>query len=140
MRGGIEMKNKWDTKSLLIFTIVIGLLILPTFTLAKEMVQEWELINPEGVVKIEPMKINPHPTTLQGKTVVLRWNGKQNGDKFLNQVAELLAEKVKDVKIIKAYELVLQHNTISQNQDQSMQVAKEIAAMKPDIVIGSQAD
>jgi len=134
------MKNKWDTKSLLIFTIVIGLLILPTFTLAKEMVQEWELINPEGVVKIEPMKINPHPTTLQGKTVVLRWNGKQNGDKFLNQVAELLAEKVKDVKIIKAYELVLQHNTISQNQDQSMQVAKEIAAMKPDIVIGSQAD
>jgi hypothetical protein len=134
------MKNKWDTKSLLIFTILIGFLMVPTFTLAKEMVQEWELINPEGVVKIEPMKINPHPTTLQGKTVVLRWNGKQNGDKFLNQVAELLAEKVKDVKIIKAYELVLQHNTISQNQDQSMQVAKEIAAMKPDIVIGSQAD
>jgi hypothetical protein len=125
---------------LLLFTVLIGLLFLPALTLAKEAIQQWELINPEGVAKLEPMKINPHPATLQGKTVVLRWNGKQNGDKFLNQVADLLAEKVKDVKVIKAYELVHQHNTISQNQDQSMQVAKAIAAMKPDIVIGSQAD
>ena len=127
-------------RSLVILAILIGSLAISDVTLASETIQQWELISPEGVAKIEPMKINLHPTTLQGKTVVLRWNGKQNGDKFLNQVAELLAKNVKDVKVLKDYERVHQHNTISQNQDQSMQVAKEIAAMKPDIVIGSQAD
>ena len=38
----------------------------------KEQRQQWEVLNPEGVIKIEAMKINDHPSTLEGKTVVLR--------------------------------------------------------------------
>jgi hypothetical protein len=45
----------------------------------------------EGKIpKVGLIKLNPHPFTLEGKTVVLRWNGKYNGDNFLNRIAELL--------------------------------------------------
>jgi hypothetical protein len=70
--------------------------------MAQGTAQEWTLVNPEGVIKIEPMKVNAHPATLEGKTVLLRWNGKHNGNNFLDRVAELLARDVKNVKIIKS--------------------------------------
>ncbi len=103
--------------------------------------QTWEILNPQGVVKIEPMKINPHPSTLEGKTVLLRWNGKHNGDKFLGRVAELLAQKVKGIHIIKSWEVAPETvDPISGSQERSMELMKKLAAFKPDLVIGSQAD
>ena len=45
-------------------------------------VREWKLVNPEGVVVVEPVEISPRITSLEGKTVLLRWNGKHNGDNF----------------------------------------------------------
>jgi hypothetical protein len=44
----------------------------------------------EKVPKVGPVKINPHPASLEGKTVLLRWNEKMNGDKYLTRVGELL--------------------------------------------------
>ena len=120
--------------------ILIGLLSLPITALAKEGGQEWVLVNPEGVMKIEPMKVNPHPTTLRGKTVLLRWNGKHNGDNFLNRVAELLSKEVKDVKIIKSWQVAPETAIIAGNPDRSQQFVKKLSSPRPDIVIGSQAD
>jgi len=135
------MKKKLCKKGrLLLFTVLIGLLSIPALSLAKEAAQEWELINPQGVVKIVPMEVNPHPSTLEGKTVMLRWNGKHNGDLFLDRVAELLADKVKDVKIIKSWQVVLETADISQNENKSKQFVQKLATFKPDIVIGSQCD
>ena len=88
-------------KILVIFLLSPVFLAIPGTTFCEEGGQRWEVLNPEGVIKIEPMEINPHPSTLEGKTVLLRWNGKHNGDKFLDRVAELLAQKVKDINIIK---------------------------------------
>jgi hypothetical protein len=134
------MKKKWSTKSLLALAILIGFLTVPALTLGKEAVQQWDLINPEGAIKIEPMKVNPHPTTLVGKTVVLRANGKHNADNFLNRIAELLQKEVKDIKIIKAWEVAPETNTISQNPDLSKKFAEKIASFKPNLVIASQCD
>ena len=120
--------------------ILIGLLSLPITGLAKEGVQEWVLVNPEGVVKIEPMKVNPHPTTLQGKTVLLRWNEKMNGDKYLARVGELLGQQVKNLRIIKLWELDKSTASISKDLQASEQVAATIAKLKPDLVIAAQAD
>jgi hypothetical protein len=140
-KGGINMKNKLCKRGcLLLFTVLIGLLSIPVLGFAKEAVQEWELINPQGVVKIVPMEVNPHPSTLEGKTVMLRWNGKHNGDLFLDRVAELLAEKIKDIKIIKSWQVALETADISQNENKSKQFVQKLAAFKPDIVIGSQCD
>src|SRR5512137_690464 len=87
------------------FTVLVALLMLPVIASGKETSQEWELVNPEGVIKVEPMKVNPHPSTLEGQTVVLRWNGKHNGNNFLNRIAELLTQKVPAAKVIKLYEI-----------------------------------
>jgi hypothetical protein len=86
------------------------------------------------------IQLNPHPASLEGKTVVLRWNGKPNGDKLLTRVGELLTEQVKDVKVIKMWEVDPSTAVISDSAEVSAQIAGKIAAQKPDIVIASQCD
>jgi len=122
------------------YLFLATLLALPAIAFSQEAVKEITLINPEGVVNIEPMKINPHPANLEGKTVVLQWNGKQNGDNFMNQIAALLSENVKDIRIIKAWQDAPEVKIISQNPEKSKQLAQRIAAFKPDLVIAGQAD
>jgi hypothetical protein len=102
--------------------------------------QEWELLSPEGVIKIEPMKVNAHPSTLSAKTIVLRANGKQNSDNFLERVAELLEKEAKDVRVIKTWEAAPETYRSSQNPDLSKEFAEKVASFKPDLVIASQCD
>lgn len=101
-----------------------------------------EVLNPEGVVQVEPtVKLNPLPSTLEGKTIMLRWNGKHNGDRFLNRIGELLIKEVKGVKIIKSWEVAPETvEPITGSQERSMDLMKKLAAYKPDLVIGAQAD
>ena len=134
------MREKRFFHVLMAIAIPVGLLALPAATLARESVQQWELINPEGVVKIEPLQVNAHPSSLEGKTVMLRWNGKHNGDLFLDRIGELIAEKVKDVKVVKSWEVALATADISQNENRSRDFIKKLMESKPDIVIGSQCD
>lgn len=134
------MKHKRILNFLMAIAISIGLLALPVVSSAKEAVQQWELISPEGVVKIEPMKVNAHPTSLEGKTILLRWNGKHNGDNFLSRVGELLKEQVKGVKIVKSWEVAPWTATIAGNPDKSKQIVDTLAKEKPDLVIASQCD
>jgi hypothetical protein len=133
-------KKSRGKRNILFLTVLVGLLIIPVLVFAKEAVQQWELINPEGVVKIEPMQVNAHPSSLEGKTVMLRWNGKHNGDLFLDRLGELIAEKVKDVKIVKSWQIALETADISQNENKSKQFIQTLMKAKPDIVIGSQCD
>jgi hypothetical protein len=108
---------------------------------ATEDTQRQELINPEGVVHLEPLKLNPHPPTLAKKTIMLRWNGKHNGDQFLNRIGELLTEKFEGVRIIKSWQVAPDTVVaVSGSQEKSLELMKELAAFKPDIVIGSQSD
>jgi len=99
--------------------------------------QEWELVNPEGIVQLkEPVELAPRPASLEGLTIGLRANGKHNSDLFLDRVAELLEEEVKGVEIIKLWEAV----PSSFNYPLKAEDVQKIAALEPDIVIGSQAD
>ena len=66
---------------------------------------KWKLVNPEALVQIEAHPVNQHPKDLSGKTVVLYWNGKPNGDLFLDRIGELLIEKVGNLKVVKAWEV-----------------------------------
>jgi hypothetical protein len=89
---------------------------------------------------VGPVKLNAHPATLEGKTVVLRWNGKYNGDLFLNNVGELLTQQVKNVKIVKLWEVDKATADVSKNGQVSEQTAAAIAKLKPALVIAAQAD
>lgn len=101
---------------------------------------DWQLVNPEGIVNLASIVTNPQPETLEGKTVLLRWNGKHNGDIFLKKIAGLLTRKIKDIKIIKSWEVQADTATHSLSQDNSKKYAERLAALQPDIVIGSQCD
>ncbi len=120
--------------------LLIGLLVLPAAAMAQGTPQEWTLVNPEGVVKIEPMKVNAHPATLEGKTVLLRWNGKHNGNNFLDRVGELLTRDVKNIKLIKSWQVAPETAIIAGNPDKSKEIVQKLSSPKPDLVIGSQCD
>ena len=106
---------------------------------AVEKPQEWELVNPSGVIKVgqvEPAR----RITLEGKTIALRWNSKHNGNVVLDRIAELLAQKYPNTKVIKTYKTDPSLNTISGEVASSERITKALAAMKPDLVIAAQGD
>lgn len=107
---------------------------------AAEAVQEWELVIPTGV--IEQAQIDPAKriTDLKGKTIVLRWNGKNNGDLALDRLADLLAKDYPSAKIIKSYVQDPSLNSITGHVGESQRVANVIKGLGPDIVIAAQAD
>ncbi len=90
--------------------------------------------------KVGPVKMNPHPSSLEGKAVVLRWNGKYNGDRYLSRVGELISQQIKGVKIITMWEIDKSTAAISKNAEVSEQAASSIAKLKPDLVVAAQAD
>lgn len=131
-----QRKSSW-----LLWMIMLGIfLCIPQFSIAKEQAQQWELINPSGVVEIKPVLPAPRLSTLEGKTIVLRWNGKHNGDKFLDRIAELVNEKVPSANVIKLYEVDKSTIKISGSAKESARIAQVIKGLKADIVIASQAD
>ena len=146
------MKTRNCLTTMGVLLIVVGFLSLTESSFAEETtaaaspavqgLPSFEVLNPEGVIQIEPtVKLNPHPSTLEGKTIMLRWNGKHNGDRFLNRIAELLVKEVRGIKIIKSWEVAPETvEPITGSPERSMELMKKLAAYKPDLVIGSQAD
>ncbi|MDD4402169.1 MAG: hypothetical protein PHI24_09920 [Desulfitobacteriaceae bacterium] len=106
---------------------------------AAEEASTWTLVNPEGVQLIEPIELNEHPSSLEGKTVALRWNGKENGNLFLDSVAEQLEKDVTDINVIKLYETMPETNDYGPSK-MGPEVIDKVAALEPDLIIGSQAD
>lgn len=108
--------------------------------LAGETPQKWEVLNPAGEIEKTTIKPAPRITSLEGKTIVLRWNVKNNGDVFLERLAELLAQKYPTAKVVKSYKLDPSINKISGSASEAERITKVIKDLKPDIVIASQAD
>lgn len=94
----------------------------------------------EMIPKVKPVKMSPHPSSLEGRNILLRWNGKYNGDKFLTCVEEFMTKQVKNVKIIKMWEKGPDTAVISKKLEVSGQQASKIAKLKPDIVIAAHAE
>jgi hypothetical protein len=120
--------------------LLVSFCLLAGPALAAEKPQEWEIINPTGVVKKPDVKPAKRLTSLAGKTVVLRWNGKHNGDNFLQRISELLAEKEPTAKIIKAWQTDPSLNKIAGNAGESKRIANALKEMGADIVIAAQCD
>jgi hypothetical protein len=100
----------------------------------------WDLVNPEGTTQAQPFIVKPHTQSLENKTILFHWNAKHNGDIFLNKIADLLTEKVKCVKIIKAWEVAPETAVVSGNSKTSKEKARKLSAYKPDLSIASQCD
>jgi len=116
-----------------LFLLVTGMFLLLSLSGTTEAKQE-------KIPKIGPVKLNAHPSSLEGKTVLLRWNGKFNGDKYLSYLGECLTKQVKNVRLIKLWEIEKSSASISKDLQASEQVAAAVAKLKPDLVIAAQAD
>lgn len=107
---------------------------------AVEKAQEWELVNPTGIIEKAAVDPAARLTALEGKTIALRWNGKHNGDVALDRLAVLLSEKYPGARMLKTYATDKSLNAISGTAAESERIAKAVAAVKPDLVIASQCD
>lgn len=112
----------------------------PHLSVTGETAPQWELINPSGVIEVTFFKTALRLSSLDGKTIVLRWNEKHNGDNFLNRIAELLKKNVSSAKVIKLYETDKSTSEISGSAEESVRIAEVIKGLKADIVIAAQAD
>lgn len=113
---------------------------------------EMELVRPDGIVHIDPINVLPHPKSLDGKTIALKWSSKPNGDIMLSRVAELIAKEYPTAKVIKTWEGQASGATgtlgatgsllvgWSTGKARSVEMAKAMQALKPDLVIGGQGD
>ncbi len=98
--------------------------------------QEWILRNPVSEVGVDKFEPAARITELKGKTVGLVWNGKPNGDVFLNQVAKHLSARFDGLNIVRLWEVRPETKTIYGN---SMDNLKFIAKTA-DLIIGASAD
>lgn len=104
----------------------------------------WQLVSPEGVCKAKLEKIASRPSSLEGKTVGLYWNTKPRGKEALNEIANLLSARVKDIKFIRYWEalpesmIITGLESIQESIDQK--VVHDMVGLKPDIVLCSQGD
>ncbi len=101
---------------------------------------KWRLVNPEATIQTDARSVNQHPTNLVEKTVVLYWNGKPNGDIFLNRIGELLMDKIGNIKVIKAWEAIPSTKDADQTRGVSRVTAEKLAGLNPDLVIGAPGD
>jgi ABC-type Fe3+-hydroxamate transport system substrate-binding protein len=126
-----------NVRCILVFLAALSLLAATAWA---EPPQEWEVLNPAGVMQKATVKPAARVASLDGKTIVLRWNGKNNGDVALDKLAELLAKKAPTAKIVKSYALDPSINKIAGSPGESERINKVIMGHKPDLVIASQAD
>ena len=79
----------------------------------------------------------PRINTFNKKRVGLLWNGKPNGDYFLNRVGTLLKEKYKEADMVKFWEI--DPNRTAHPERKTDEVLDSIAK-NSDIVISAQGD
>ena len=93
---------------------------------------------PTGVVITKKYSdIASRVSTFKGKRIGLLWNGKPNGDIFLNRVAEILEETYSDVEVIKLWEVDSEGTAfVHKYSDETL----DRIANSADIIIASQGD
>ncbi|MFR2386186.1 MAG: UGSC family (seleno)protein, partial [Bilophila wadsworthia] len=82
----------------------------------------------------------PWPSDLTGKRVILRWNGKHNGDLLLDYLHSLLSRAFPDTEFIKAYETDPTLSGISKDLHESEATARALLELRPDLVIAATGD
>ena len=82
----------------------------------------------------------PWPSDLAGKRVILRWNGKHNGDLLLDYLHSLLSRAFPDTEFIKAYETDPALSGISKDLPESEATARALLELRPDLAIAATGD
>jgi hypothetical protein len=90
-----------------------------------------------AVITKEYSDIASRVSTLEGRRIGLLWNGKPNGDIFLDRIAEILEKKYKGIEITKFWKVDPEHTAFSNKYSEE---TLDRIAKSADIVIASQGD
>ena len=98
--------------------------------------QEWKLMNPVGDVDIESRDVATRLDDFSGKRVGFWWNGKPNGDIFLNELARQLESSCPGMTPVRMWEIDPATMTAYGVGADNL----ELMAKSADVVIGALAD
>ena len=86
----------------LILSAAAACLVMPAIAApgaqAAEKPQEWELVNPAGIIEKASVDPAKRIASLDGKTIALRWNSKHNAISGTAAESERIAKAVASVK------------------------------------------
>jgi len=112
--------------------------VMKTVHLAGTERQEIRVFNPTSVAMPEKnLHFAPRIDSFDGKRVGLLWNGKRNGDFYLNRVADLLEKKYTGINVIKFWEVDPKETA---HPDKKSDAALDRMANSADVVIAAQGD
>ena len=98
--------------------------------------QEWTVMNPAGDANVEHRSGAVRIDDFSGRRVGLWWNGKPNGDNFLNEVARQLESRNPGMTTVRMWELspstMTAYGVSGENLDKMVTSA--------DVVIGALGD
>jgi hypothetical protein len=96
----------------------------------------WTLLNPVADAEVEQFNPAHRVPDLNGKTIGLFWNGKPNGDVFLNRLAERLTAGFDALTVVRMWDVEPETRTALGN---SMDNLKTMA-QKADLILGASGD
>ena len=99
-------------------------------------VREWAVLNPVAEVDIKKLRGATRLEDLSGKRIGLWWNGKPNGDIFLNEVAHQLESRYPGMTAVRMWEIDAATTTAYGVPGAKL----ERMAQSADLVIGALAD
>jgi hypothetical protein len=93
---------------------------------------------PTGIEVTEKLTgFAPRLSALDGKRIGLLWNGKPNGDFFLDRVGDLLVSKYKNVQIIKFWKV---DPARTAHADKKSKEALDYMAQSADLILADLGD
>jgi len=98
--------------------------------------QEWTVLNPVADASISGHEAAVHSDDLRGRRVGLWWNGKPNGDIFLNELAAQLEIQHPGMQTVRMWELEPATTTFYGVPRDKL----EFMARGADLVIGALGD
>jgi len=98
--------------------------------------QKWTVMNPVGDVDIENLGGASRLDDFSGKRIGLWWNGKPNGDIFLDELAHQLESRYQGMKAVRMWEVDPATTTAYGVPREKL----ERMAHSADLVIGALAD
>ena len=98
--------------------------------------QEYAVMNPVAEVTVQESGMADRFADLNGKRIGLFWNGKPNGDVFLDEVARELGSRFHGLETVKIWEIRPETRTVYGNSADNL----EFIAQSADFIIGASGD
>ncbi len=97
---------------------------------------EMKVMNPVAERQVKKARLASRFAVLDGKRVGLFWNGKPNGDRFLESIANALGSRFPGLRTVKMWETVPESRTVYGNSAENLKRMSQCA----DFIVSASGD